>query len=49
EKVLRFLKITIDALSKEGELKFIKFWKSFEYLRTWQKLPNPISHIDSFM
>jgi hypothetical protein len=25
------------------------FWKSFEYPRTWQKLPNPISHIDSFM
>ncbi|KAF0382168.1 serine/threonine protein kinase [Gigaspora margarita] len=48
-KVLRFIKITIDALSSEGKLEFIKFWKSFEYPRTWQKLPNPISHIDSFM
>lgn len=30
-------------------MEFITFWKSFEYPRTWQKLPNPISHIDSFM
>jgi hypothetical protein len=48
-KVLRFLKITIEALTLEGKSEFIKFWKSFEYPRTWQKLPNPISHIDSFM
>jgi hypothetical protein len=48
-KVLRFLKITIEALSPEGESEFISFWKSFEYPRSWQKLPNPITHIDSFM
>ncbi|RGB26577.1 hypothetical protein C1646_770273 [Rhizophagus diaphanus] len=48
-KVLKFLKITIEALSLVGKSEFIKFWKSFEYPKTWQKLPNPISHIDSFM
>uniref|UniRef100_U9TWW1 BAH domain-containing protein n=1 Tax=Rhizophagus irregularis (strain DAOM 181602 / DAOM 197198 / MUCL 43194) TaxID=747089 RepID=U9TWW1_RHIID len=48
-KVLRFLKITIDALLPEGKSKFIITWKNFEYPRTWHKLPNPISHIDSFM
>lgn len=48
-KVLRFLKITIDSLSPEGKVEFISFWKSFEYPRRWQKLPNSISHIDSFM
>uniref|UniRef100_U9SVH3 Uncharacterized protein n=1 Tax=Rhizophagus irregularis (strain DAOM 181602 / DAOM 197198 / MUCL 43194) TaxID=747089 RepID=U9SVH3_RHIID len=48
-KVLRFLKITIEALSSEGKSKFITVWKSFEYPKTWRKLPNPISHIDSFM
>ena len=48
-KVLRFLKITIEAFSPEGKTEFISCWKSFEYPRTWQKLPNPISHIDSFM
>jgi hypothetical protein len=48
-KVLRFLKITIDALSPEGKSAFIMAWKAFDYPRTWQKLPNPISHIDSFM
>ncbi|PKC56095.1 hypothetical protein RhiirA1_501645 [Rhizophagus irregularis] len=48
-KVLRFLKITIEALSSEGKSKFITVWKSFEYPKTWRKLPNLISHIDSFM
>ncbi|PKK63574.1 hypothetical protein RhiirC2_716893 [Rhizophagus irregularis] len=48
-KVLRFLRITIDALSPEGKLAFILAWKTFEYPRSWQKLPNPISHIESFM
>ncbi|GBB87224.1 hypothetical protein RclHR1_13670005 [Rhizophagus clarus] len=48
-KVLRFLKITIDALSLEGKSSFIIFWRSFDYPRIWQKLPNPISHINSFM
>src|SRR6266516_1466720 len=44
-KVLRFLKMTIDAFSTEGKLAFIVAWKSFEYPRKWSKLPNPISHI----
>src|SRR5256714_567089 len=48
-KVLRFLKITIDAFSPEGKSICITNWKNFEYSRTWHKLPNPISHIDSFM
>src|SRR5438034_259887 len=48
-KVLRFLKITIEALSLEGKTEFITVWKSFEYPKVWRKLPNPISHIDSFM
>jgi hypothetical protein len=48
-KVLRFLKITIEAFSPEGKTAFIKVWKSFEYPKAWRKLPNPISHIDSFM
>ncbi|RIA81772.1 hypothetical protein C1645_836427 [Glomus cerebriforme] len=32
-KVLKFLKITIEALLLEGKSEFINFWKSFEYLR----------------
>ena len=48
-KVLRFLKITIEALSPEGKSEFIMIWKSFEYPKVWRKLPNLISHIDSFM
>lgn len=48
-KVLRFLKITIKALSPEGKMEFITAWRSFEYPKVWHKLLNPISHIDSFM
>ncbi|PKB95722.1 hypothetical protein RhiirA5_473917 [Rhizophagus irregularis] len=36
-------------LSPEGERNFISVWKSFEYPRQWSKLPNPISHIETFM
>ena len=48
-KVLRLLKITIEALSPEGKKELMSSWKSFEYPKAWRKLPNPISHIDSFM
>jgi hypothetical protein len=48
-KVLRLLKMTIEAFTPEGKSAFITTWKAFEYPRTWHKLPNPISHIDSFM
>jgi len=48
-KVLRLFKMTIEAFTQEGKLAFIAVWKAFEYPRTWHKLPNPISHIDSFM
>ena len=45
----KLLKLTITMLSSEGEQNFIKKWKSFEYPRQWSKLPNPISHLESFM
>jgi hypothetical protein len=48
-KILKLFKLTIAILSSDGEQKFIKIWKSFEYPHQWSMLPNPISHIDSFM
>ncbi|UZO16278.1 uncharacterized protein OCT59_007667 [Rhizophagus irregularis] len=48
-KVLRLLKMTIESFTLEGKSAFLANWKTFEYPRTWHKLPNPISHIDSFM
>src|SRR4051812_37788566 len=48
-KTLKLLKLTITMLSPEGQLNFIREWKSFEYPRQWSKLPNPISHLESFM
>src|SRR2546423_7149653 len=48
-KTLKLLKLTMAMLSPEGEQNFISTWKSFEYPRQWSKLPNPISHIESFM
>uniref|UniRef100_U9TNK8 Uncharacterized protein n=1 Tax=Rhizophagus irregularis (strain DAOM 181602 / DAOM 197198 / MUCL 43194) TaxID=747089 RepID=U9TNK8_RHIID len=48
-QTLKLLKVTISMLSPEGERNFISVWKSFEYPRQWSKLPNPISHIETFM
>ena len=48
-KTLKLLRLTIDILSPDGEKQFISIWKSFEYPYQWSMLPNPISHIESFM
>ena len=48
-KTLKLLKLTITMLSSEDEQNFIKKWKSVEYSHQWSKLPNPISHLESFM
>lgn len=48
-KTLKLLRLTIAILSSEGEQKFLGIWKSFEYPHQWSMLPNPISHIESFM
>jgi hypothetical protein len=48
-KTLKLLKLTIAMLSLDGEQIFINIWKSFEYPSQWSKLPNPVSHIESFM
>jgi methyltransferase-like protein len=43
------LRLTVGLLSLEGQKTFIKTWKNFEYPTQWGKLPNPISHCESFM
>ncbi|CAG8474275.1 5825_t:CDS:2, partial [Gigaspora margarita] len=48
-KVLKLLTKTIDAFLVEGKSAFIAVWKLFEYPKNWYKLPNLITHIDSFM
>jgi len=49
EKIGRLLKLTCELLSQEGERDFLKFWKDFKKPKKWSRLPNPISHRDSFM
>ena len=48
-KVLRFLKITINAFSPEGKSAFITNWKTFEYPKVWHKLPFFIRPIFSYI
>jgi len=48
-KIGRLLKLTCELFSKEGETDFIKTWKDFEKPKKWARLPNPISHHESFM
>jgi hypothetical protein len=48
-KIKCLLRLTCELFSQEGEKDFLKFWKIFEKPRKWSRLPNPISHRDSFM
>ena len=48
-KISRLLNLTCELFSKEGENDFIKTWKEFEKPKKWSRIPNPISHRDSFM
>ena len=49
EKIGWLLKLTCELFSREGEDDFIKIWKNFEIPKKWSRLPNPISHYNSFM
>ncbi len=48
-KIGRLLKLTCELFSQEGEDEFVRTWKDFEKPKRWSRLPNPISHRDSFM
>jgi hypothetical protein len=48
-KIMRLLKLTINLFSLEGQRAFTKIWKEFEHPVQWSRLPNPISHHESFM
>ena len=48
-KIGRLLKLTRDLFSQEGEEAFIRTWKVLEKPKQWARLPNPISHYESFM
>ena len=48
-KIGRLLKLTCDLFSQEGDDDFIKTWRDFEKPKTWSRIPNPISHHESFM
>ncbi|HEX7870356.1 MAG TPA: hypothetical protein VF455_09595 [Chryseobacterium sp.] len=48
-KIARLLKLTINLFSLEGQRMFTKTWKEFEHPKQWSRLPNPISHYESFM
>ncbi|CAB4400348.1 unnamed protein product [Rhizophagus irregularis] len=48
-KIGRLLKLTCELFSREGEDNFIKIWKNFEIPKRWSRLPNPITHYNSFI
>ena len=48
-KIGRLLRLTCELFSQEGENDFIKIWKNFEKPKIWSRMPNPISHRESFM
>jgi hypothetical protein len=48
-KIGRLLNITVNLLSEEGKMTFLRTWKNFKKPSVWYRLPNPISHHESFM
>ena len=48
-KIGCLLKLTCELFSQEGEDEFVRTWKDFEKPKRWSRLPNPISHHDSFI
>ena len=48
-KVQRFLNITFDLLNDNGKKAFVKYWRCFEKPSIWHCLPNPVTHLKSFM
>ncbi|UZO16855.1 uncharacterized protein OCT59_008223 [Rhizophagus irregularis] len=48
-KIGQLLKLTCELFSREGEDNFIEIWKNFEIPKRWSRLPNPITHYNSFM
>jgi hypothetical protein len=48
-KIGRLLKLTCELFSREGEDNFIEIWRNFEIPKRWSRLPNPITHYNSFM
>jgi len=48
-KIGRLLKLTCELFSRGGEDNFIEIWKNFEIPKRWSRLPNPITHYNSFM
>jgi len=48
-KVQRLLECTLNMLNESGKKEFLKYWRHFEKLAIWHRLPNPITHRKSFM
>jgi hypothetical protein len=48
-KILRLMDCTFNMLNPTGNREFVKIWKEFEMPIQWHKLPNPITHRQSFM
>src|SRR5437588_1322908 len=48
-KVQRFLNITFNLLNDNGKKAFVKYWRCFEKPSIWHRLPNPVTHLKSFM
>ncbi|UZO26272.1 uncharacterized protein OCT59_018510 [Rhizophagus irregularis] len=48
-KILRLMDCTFNMFSSTGNNDFIKTWKIFEMPIQWHKLPNPVTHRQSFM
>ena len=48
-KIERLLKITFDLQNDNGKKDFVKYWRCFQKLSIWNRLPNSVTHLKSVM
>ena len=48
-KIQRLLECTLNLLNDSGKKQLLEYWRCFEKPSIWHRLPNPVTHIKSFM
>ena len=48
-KIQRLLECTLYLLNDNGKKQLLEYWRCFEKPSLWHRLPNPVTHVKSFM
>ncbi|CAG8725213.1 33868_t:CDS:2, partial [Gigaspora margarita] len=48
-KIQKLLECTFNLLNESGKRQFLKHWRYFKKPSTWHSLPNPVTHLKTFI